>query len=121
MSAVILAASEVAPIEGMIGAIAVTTTSQAILISGNAALAAAQSRLAFVTFQADSATYYWKFAATNANVVDETATSGLTQCASIPANEARRVRIPKGVNYLIVKSSTAGQLRFYESSSMALA
>jgi hypothetical protein len=119
-ASLLLAATEIGPLEGDITATTINAASTATLLSSLASTAKAQSDGGFITMLAPNIMYY-KFAVTNANVVDETATSGPTQCFALPAGVPTRVRIPKGALYLVYKGTAATLLRIYPSSSMAMA
>jgi hypothetical protein len=70
----------------------------------------------YVTIFCDGLLYY-KFATTNANIVDETATSGNTRCFAQPSSVPFRVVVPMGARYLVVK--TAGTyVRVHESAEV---
>ena len=57
---------------------------------------------------------YYKFAVTNASIVDETAVAGPTRCFAMQAGIRREV-IPAGCRYLVIKSAGAS-VRVYQSS-----
>lgn len=108
---VLLHAAKLGPEEGGISVTLAHAASTAIDLNTIISEPGAGNR--FVDIFCEALTYY-KFAPTNANVVDETAVAGATRCFAMPAG-IRRELVPAGCRYLIVKGAGAS-VRVYQSS-----
>jgi hypothetical protein len=108
---VLLNAANVGPKENFVSVTLAPAASTAIDL--NAIITEPGSGTKFVTVFCEALTYY-KFAVTNANIVDETATAGATRCFAMPAG-TERMLVPAGCRYLVVKSAGAS-VRVHQST-----
>lgn len=110
---VMLEAAKVGPKEGFIS-VTLPAVNTSTPIDLAAVLPAPGDGRTFVDIYCNGLLYY-KFATTNANIVDETATTGLTRCFARPASIVFRELVPAGCTWLIIK--TAGsQVRVSQST-----
>jgi hypothetical protein len=107
-----LEAAKVGPKEGYISVtLPVANTSTPIDLS--AVLPSPSDGRTWVDIYCNGLLYY-KFATSNANIVDDTATTGPTRCFARPSSIVFREIVPAGCNWLIIK--TAGsQVRVSQS------
>lgn len=110
---VMLEAARVGPKEGYISVtLPVANTSTPIDLA--AVIPSVGDGRTFVDIYCNGLLYY-KFATSNANIVDDAATSGATRCFARPSSIVFRELVPAGCTWLIVK--TAGtQVRVSPSS-----
>lgn len=108
---VLLNAAKLGPEEGGISVTLAPAASTAIDLNTIISEPGAGNR--FVDIFCEALTYY-KFAVTNASIVDETATAGATRCFAMQAGIRREI-VPAGCRYLVVKSAGAS-VRVYQSS-----
>lgn len=108
---VLLNAAKLGPKESFISVTLAPAASTAIDLNTIISEPGAGNR--FVDIFCEALTYY-KFAVTNASIVDETAVAGATRCFAMPAG-IRRELVPAACRYLVVKSAGAS-VRVYQSS-----
>lgn len=116
-----LAANDIAPLQGNLCVVAVTTSSVSTDISGITSVPEFITNGMFVSMESDVECWFF-FTATASQTVDETATgSGATVGYRLAADSSKRFRFPRREAgqpvHLVVKGQAAGHVRLVVSSA----